>query len=284
METPQEIIRLVINKSIVPGQRRRRGRTGYGIVLIVRLLVYMMLARVLTDKGLIRHLRKHPRIAKGLGFKTIPHRTTIGRWRKQYGNTLRQVFEEIADLICKSVPTKIEIVDSTPLEDEDDPDARVGFTSRGAFRGFKAHLGVNQIGAALRAKVTTGNEHDSPHMPDLIVKSEYILGDAGYDAESNREAINALDAVPVIAINPRNTKHKKPRKCRHKELLKRKRYIVEQFNALLKEVLSECWRQFRGLEAKYSVVYSALIAININVLWSLLIGAENLREISRFWY
>ena len=254
------------------------------MVLIVRLLVYMMLARVLTDKGLSRHLRKHPRIAKGLGFKTIPHRTTIGRWRKRYGNVLKQVFEEIADLISKIVPTEIEIVDSTPLEDADDPDAEVGFTSMGAFRGFKVHLGVNQIGAALRAKITKGNEHDSPHFPDLIVESKYILGDKGYDAKSNRDAARAIGAVPVIAINPRNTKHKKPRKCKHERLLKKKRYIVEQFNALLKEVLSNCWKRFKGLEAKCSLLYSALIAININVLWSLLIGAENLREVSRFWY
>jgi len=33
-------MRLVINKSIVPGQPRRRGRRGYGTVLIVGLLVY----------------------------------------------------------------------------------------------------------------------------------------------------------------------------------------------------------------------------------------------------
>jgi len=254
------------------------------LVLIVRLLVYMMLARVLTDKGLIRHLRRHPRIAKELGFRTIPHRTTVGRWRRRYRNVLKQVFEDIADLISKIVPTEIEIVDSTPLEDADDPDARIGFTSKGAFKGFKAHLGVNQIGVALRAKITKGNEHDSPHFPDLIVKSEYILGDKGYDAKSNRDAAKAIGAVPVIAVNPRNTKHKKPRECKHKEILKRKRYIVEQFNALLKEVLDECWKRFKGLTAKCSLVYSALIAININILWSLLIGAENLREVSRFWH
>jgi len=49
---PQGIIRLIINKFIVPRS---------------------------TDNGLSRHLRKHPRIAKGLGFKIIPHRTTIGK-------------------------------------------------------------------------------------------------------------------------------------------------------------------------------------------------------------
>jgi len=46
----QDTLGLVINKFIVPG---------------------------LADKGLSRHLRKHPRIVKRLGFKTIPHRTTI---------------------------------------------------------------------------------------------------------------------------------------------------------------------------------------------------------------
>jgi len=37
------------------------------------------------------------------------------------------------------------------------------------------------------------------------VESEYILGDKGYDAKSNRDAASAIGAVPVIAINPRNT-------------------------------------------------------------------------------
>jgi len=85
------------------------------------------------------------------------------------------VFEEIADLISKVVPAEIEIVDSTPLEDTT-ADAEGGFTSKVEFKGFKVHLGVNQIGAALRAKITKGNEHDSPHFPDLIVESKYILG------------------------------------------------------------------------------------------------------------
>jgi len=133
---------------------------------------------------------------------------------------LKQVFEEIADLISKVVPTEIEIVDSTPLEDTT-ADAEVGFTSKVEFRGFKANLGVNQI-TALRAKITKGNEHDSLYFSDLIVESKYILRDKGYDAKSNRN-YRIIGVVPVMAIN-------------------------------------------------------------INVLWSLLIGAENIREVSRFWY
>jgi len=88
---------------------------------------------------------------------------------------LKQVFEEIADLISKIVPTEIEIVGSTPLEDTT-ADAEVWFTSMGAFRRFKVHLGVNQIGAALRAKITKGNEHDSLYFSDLIVIYTQFMG------------------------------------------------------------------------------------------------------------
>jgi len=45
----------------------------------------------------------------------------------------------------------------------------------------------------------------------------------------------------------------------------------------------------KGYDAKsnrdYRIIGAVLLmAINVNVLWSLLIGAENLREVSRFCY
>ncbi|RLI89260.1 MAG: hypothetical protein DRO62_02005 [Candidatus Altiarchaeales archaeon] len=46
------------NKSIVPEQPRRRGRRGYGTVLIVRLLVYSVLVGI-SNRGLRTHLEKH---------------------------------------------------------------------------------------------------------------------------------------------------------------------------------------------------------------------------------
>lgn len=47
----QEIIRLIINKSIVPKQPKRRGRKGYSVMLAVRILVYTLIGKVLNDKG-----------------------------------------------------------------------------------------------------------------------------------------------------------------------------------------------------------------------------------------
>lgn len=189
MHPPQEIIRLVINKTIVPKQPKRRGRKGYGLVLIVRLLVYSVLVGIFSNSGLRRHLEKHKRdVAKVLGFKTtVPHRTSIGRWKKKYYALMFQVINKVGDIIRRFIaPTTMEIVDSTPLEDPYDPDAKKGKTSKGWFEGFKLHVGINQLKIPVRAVFTTGNEHDSPMLKKLLVPCEFLLGDAGYDGKDNR--------------------------------------------------------------------------------------------------
>ena len=86
-----------------------------------------------------------------------------------------------------------------------------GFTRKGPFRGFKLHTVVNQLGLPLKATVTPANRHDSPILPSLLedLEAEYVLADAGYDSRSNREAVKAIGAEPVIAPNPRRGKRKK---------------------------------------------------------------------------
>ena len=78
-------------------------------------------------------------MTRRLGFRRIPYRTTIGRWKKK-PKLLKDVFNKLADILMWLIPTKFLIVDSTPLEDEKDLDARVGFYSKGPFKGFEAHL------------------------------------------------------------------------------------------------------------------------------------------------
>jgi len=130
---PQEIIRLVINKAIVPKQPKWRGRKGYGLVLIIRLLVYSVLVGIFSNNGLRTHLEKHRNsIARVLGFKTtVPHRTTISRWKRKYKEEMFQVLNKLCDLVQLFVPTVLEVVDSTLLEDPSDPDAKKGKTSKG---------------------------------------------------------------------------------------------------------------------------------------------------------
>lgn len=282
MVTPQEIIRLVINKSVLPKQPKKRGKKGYGVVLITRLLVYSLLVGIFSNRGLRTHLEKHKNtIARVLGFKTIPHRTTIGRWKTRYSMLLFQVMNNISNMIQAIIPTSMEIVDSTPLEDPKDPDAKKGKTSKGWFVGFKVHIGINQLKIPLKAVLTTGNRHDSPILPELLVGCDYLLGDCGYDSKDNRRMVMKIGGIPLIDRNPRNSgkRHKRPK------LLKKFRYLVEQVNSLLKiEVLKGYWTKVQGFMRKATLVYSAIIAIQVMAIDALFNETESLFRISSYRY
>ena len=194
---------MVINKAIIPKQPKRRGRKGYGAVLIVRLLVYSVLVGIFSNRGLRTHLGKQEgKIAKALGFKTVPHRTTISRWRRKH-TLVFQALNCVGNLVQLIILTVMELVDSTEIEDSDDPDARKGKTSKGWFEGFKLHTGINQLRVPVRAVFTTGNKHDSPILPDLLVACLCLLGDAGYDSKDNREKVRDVGGLPLIDRNPR---------------------------------------------------------------------------------
>lgn len=282
MEPPQRIIRLIINKSIVPKQPNKRGRKGYGAVLIARLLVYSLLVGIFSSNGLRTCLEKHKKtIAWVLGFKTIPHRTTIGRWKTRHSALLFQVMGNISNMIQAIIPTSMEVVDSTPLEDPGDPDARKGKTSKGWFEGFKVHIGINQLKIPMSAVFTTGNRHDSPMLPDLLVKCDYLLGDAGYDGRDNRRRVRRNGGIPLIDRNPRNSgkKYKRP------YILKKFRYLVEQVNSLLKcEVLKGYWTKVRGFARKATLVYSAIIAIQVMAIDALFNDSESLFKVNTYRY
>ena len=184
-------VRLFVNKTMVSEGLRRRGNPGYQRLQAVRLLVYAKLRGIETDKGLVRHLKKGRWALKALGFKRVPHRTTVGRWWRRYAELLKEIFEMLAELLQHPLPCRLLVVDSTPLEDRRDPEGRWGYTSRGPFKGFKLHVAVNQEGLPLRALVTPGNRYDSPFPTTLIqgLKPERVVADAGYYSKENRLAV-----------------------------------------------------------------------------------------------
>jgi hypothetical protein len=279
-----EVVRLFINKAIVPAEPKRRGNPGYGRVKALRVLVYARLKRLDNDTRVVEHLKKHSWIAKTLGLEAVPDRTTVGRWWRRCLSLLEQVFIRIADILQLATPTKIAVVDSTPLVDPYDMEAQWGHTSRGKFRGFKLHAVVNQLGLPLRALVTPGNRFDGPFLPKLIedLEADYVLADGAYCSKANFKAVKAINAKPVIADNPR----KKGKRCKIESdvLLKTKRYVIEQFNGLIKEnVLDECWLWPRGLVKKTSMVMAGLISLDTNAVDALVEGEESLRAVSKYW-
>jgi len=83
------------------------------------------------------------------------------------------------------------------IEDPSDPDARKGKTSKGWSEGFKLHVGINQLRIPVRAVFTTGNKHDSPMLPYLLVMCIFLLGDEGYDSKENRRKVREAVAYQL---------------------------------------------------------------------------------------
>jgi len=280
-----ELVRLLVNKAVVPPMPRRRGNPGYGWLKAVRLLVYARLAGLENDTRIIAHLERHRCVVRALGFRrSIPDRTTIGRWWRRYAGVLAEVFKSLSGMVQALMPTRLLVVDSTPLIDLYDLEAEWGFTSKGAFKGFKLHACVNQNGLPLRVRVTPGNSHDSPWLPSLIqdLEADYVVADAGYDSKANMEAVKAMGAEPIIALNPRHGRKRK-RGLKHRGLL-RKRYIAEQFHSLVKgPVLRGCWIRPRGLAKKTAIMTAGLVGLNSIAVRAVLEGGKPLRAVSQYW-
>lgn len=272
------VVRQFINKSVVPKRPRQKGNPGYPWHVVARVLVYAVLAEIFTNKGLVRHLEQHPLIRRIIGLKTIPHRKTIARWRKNWCLFL-SVVENLGDMIRLLIPTEKLIFDSTPIVDYNDPDAEIGFYSRGPFKGFKEHYSVNQLGIPVRTIFTKANTHDSMWLFMLLVEMMFGLGDAAYDSKEIRKLIRKLGGKPVIARNIRNGK----KKFKTPRMLKKFRYIIEQKNDLLKnQILKGFWTRIRSFESKASFVYCGIIAMQVMALNAITNGMKCLFEISLY--
>jgi len=278
-----EVVKLFVNKAVVSAEPTRRGNPGYGRLKALRVLVYSRLKGLENDTRIVEHLKKHTWAARTLGLRSVPDRTTVGRWWRRYLSLLEETFKKISGMLQLIAPTTLLIADSTPLEDLYDLEAGWGYTSEGPFRGFKLHAIVNQLGLPMKAVVTPGNRYDSPLLPDLLedLEAEYVLADAGYDSKRNINAVEAMGAVPVIASNPRRGKR---RRIRHGELLRAKRYLVEQFNGHVKDnILKRCWMRPKGLVKKAAMVTAGLISYDAEAMRSLIAGEQSLRSVSKYW-
>lgn len=274
------VVRQFINKKTVPQRPRQKGNPGYSWHVVARVLVYAVLTGIFTNKGLVRHLEQHLFITRILGLKAIPHRKTIARWKKNW-YLLFFVVEKLGDMVRLLIPTEKLIFDSTPIVDYNDPDAEIGFYSRGPFKGFKEHYSVNQLGIPVRTVFTKANTHDSMWLFMLLVEMMFGLGDAAYDSKEIRKLIRKLGGKPIIARNQRrNTKRfKTPR------MLKKFRYIIEQKNDLLKnQILKGFWTRIRSFESKASFIYCGIIAMQVMALNAITRGTNSLFEISLYRY
>lgn len=244
------------------------GPKGYPLILRLRLLLYGHLKGYLSTRKLRRHLKKHPEVLKQLGFKTLPNRRTIDRWKRKLAKLMPQLVRKTGSIYLQQRGSEWTIVDSTPLEDEKDPDAKVGYTSKGKFKGFKLHMSCDELEVPLRADVTTGNVHDSMKGEELLAPTPRSGGDSGYNADRIKRAARTMESKLITGHNPRREGKAKKRKA--SRILKKVRFIVEQCNSLIKnEVMLKSWTIVKGLAAKTFFALMAVFAIQTMALWNL---------------
>ena len=256
-----DVVLGVLNKRVVSQiEKRRRGSKGYGLLLILRLLLYAVLAEIFSTRKLEKHLRKRRHVLRKLGFHSLPDRRTIDRWKERHDDVLDHLIRITGDRYLQLKKSEWTLLDSTPIEDPEDPDARIGHTSRGEFKGFKVHMSCDEYCVPLRATFTTGNVHDSQMALIILAKTEHVGGDSAYDFDELKICVVRQGSEGDFVHNPRREgkEAKKPTSA----LLKHFRVCIEQCNSILKEqVLHRCWTAIKGFHKKATLCLLAVLAI-----------------------
>lgn len=268
MEALNVVNEVLTDKSIAKIQvRKHPGPKGYVLILRLRLILYGHLMALFSTRKLRNHLKKRPEILKRLGFQTLPDRRTIDRWKKRLDNELKQLVRLTGDKYLQTNLSEWAILDSTPLIDEFDAEAKVGHNSQGMFKGFKLHMSCDEFEVPLRAVVTTANVHDSTKAEELLAPTKKTGGDSGYDAEKIKKAAKNIGSKPIFVHNPRREGKEKKRKT--PKILKKVRVVIEQCNGFIKsEVMQHAWTIVKGLTAKAVFALTAVLAMQALALFN----------------
>jgi len=266
----------VVNKRFLQSlYKKRRGPKGYGLVRIIRLLVFAKAKNVFKTRTMRKYLKNHPDELRKLGFKKIPSRRSISDWKKNYAITLEKTVKLLGDRYAMLRNPKFTLLDSAPLPDSKDPEAKSGKTGRGWFKGFKVHHCCDDQRVPLRAKITTGNVHDSKPAKELFVKSPVTLTDSAYDSQELREEALNKDTILIADKNPRRGKKKEKRPV----ILKKLRYLIEQSNSIMKgPIMQNAWYQVKGLVQKTTFALTSIVLIQAIAIYTLIkTGEVNLK-------
>lgn len=264
-----DVVLGVLNKIIVAKVSYiRRGPKGYGLLLILRILLYAVLAEIFSTRKLVKHLRKNKNVLRQLGFKKLPTRKSIDGWKEKYDFLLDKIIHLTGDRYLQLNESEWTILDSTPIEDRYDQDAKKGYTSRGEFYGFKTHVSCDEYCVPLRATFTTGNVHDSREAMLLLAPTKRVGGDCAYDFEELKIKVIEQGSKGYFVHNPR--REGKDAKKPTPKILKKFRVCIEQFNSILKiQVLDGVWTKIKGFHKKATLCLLAVLAVQALAIYNL---------------
>ena len=260
----------VLNKNIVSQfEKRRSGPKGYGLLCILKLLLYSVLAEIFSTRRLDKHLKKRRKVLKALGFSGLPDRRTLDRWNGKYDDMLDDLIKLVGDRYLQLNESEWTILDSTPIEHRQDPDARKGYSSKGEFWGFKVHASCDEYCVPLRATFTTGNVHDSAQAHNILAPTPKVGGDSAYDFRELKITVLGQGSKEYFVHNPRREgkENKKPTP----KILKKKRVCVEQCNSILKcQVLHDSWILVKEFHKKATRCLLAVLAMQALATYNLI--------------
>lgn len=245
----------------------RPGPKGYALLLRLRLLLYGHLKSYFSTRKLKKHLQKYHSVLRQLGFKNLPDRRTIYRWKHQLNSELEQIVRLTGDKYLQTKLSEWTILDSTPLVDGQDPESRIWYNSQGKFIGFKLHMSCDEHEVPLRAVVTTANVHDSQKAGVLLAPTERTGGDSGYDSKEIKKAAREQGSKAIFVHNPRREGRENKKKT--PKILKAVRVIIEQCDGFIKsEVMQHAWTIVKGLTAKTVFALTAVFAMQALALYN----------------
>jgi IS5 family transposase len=264
----------VVDKVVdfLPAEKIRRGNPGYPVASHIACFLVMFLKGLESERDLAEYLKNHKELLPVLKLPRAPVATTLGRFRRRFGT---EKLSQIVDTFGIESRESDEVVTDSSLQEKNDQEAEWGYSdSKGWILGYKTHVCCDaKTGLPIKVITTTANRHDCPMLPKLIngLDLNTVIGDAGYDSEANIKLVYDMNATPAIAFNKRAEKGKgfsktnslrhKARKNKKRKKLLRKRYIVEQLNNLIHEILDLKNRSIKGLEA--CSFYAQLAALSL---------------------
>ena len=253
------------NEIVVPV---KPGPVGYGLLLKLRLLLYAMLMEIFSTRKLVKHLRKRKHVLRRLGFEALPDKRTLDRWKHKHDYELQQAVTLVGNSYLQLSESEWSILDSTPLVDENDPEATVGHNSQGPFIGFKLHMSCDEKEVPLRAVVTQAHVHDSQKAKDIMAPTSLAGGDGSYDSQELRKYAKEQGTRLITVHNPR--REGKAAKKPTPKKLKKVRFHIEQCNGFTKsEVMRHAWIFLKGLKAKATFALTAVLAVQALALFNL---------------
>ncbi len=265
-----EVVIEVLNKNIVEkvSEKTRRGPKGYKLLLRLRLLLYAVLIEVFETRNLARHFEQKSFALAKLGFKKMPSRRTMDRWKKKHDFVLGQIIRLLGDKYLQLNESEWTVLDSTPLVDEADPDATIGHNSQGEFIGFKLHMSCDEYEVPLRAEFTQAHVHDSQKAHGLLAPTPRVGGDAAYDFKELKKSVKEQGSRGIFVHNPR--REGKQAKKKTPKILKVVRIVIEECNGFIKsKVMKHCWTMFKGLKAKATFALTAVLAMQALAIYNL---------------